>query len=682
LTELVPVAGRSLIDLMMNPSSVVIVGASGDPQSPAGRPLRYLRHHGFRGRIIAINPRLESIDGVSCLPDVEALPTGAAEVAVVNLRAEKVAEAVQTLSKKDVRAAIVIGSGFEDSDSLPRRDLLRVLERTELRVIGPNCVGVMTPRTGAHLNFSSVLLRMSPRVGRVALVTQSGALGNSLLMSLLTRGAGIATWFSTGDELGVGALEVIAGLLTRDDVAGLGVFLEGFTDLEWLTQVGRAIATTKKPVFVLKAANSDLGRLAASGHTGRVVGNSDVASAILAEAGATEVSTVSALADVLVALDVIGGRLSRGRVAIVTVSGASGVLTADRVRASRSLELADIGGDSSVGPAAQIDSRIKLRNPLDVPFLDETRVFATAVAASSVSPSTDAVIAVESGLAHDRAQLTAALVGVRHGAPILLSQLCEDDRIAPDIVVQLAQAGICVMPTPERAVAALDSLTVGVRRSSPASPAVPVETLGLEEVAAIAPTLPIAVWRIVDSVEAAARVALEIGYPVVLKAAGRTIAHRSEAGAVITNVNEHALRESFLRVEAVCRMNGDAVVVQRHESPGFELLVAGVVDPESGPTVFVRPGGVLAELLQHQVVVWGGWDEATRLGRLQSSWLGKLLDGYRGGARFDLRVLARFIDDTLILLNEGRLTFIEFNPLILRPDKAIAVDVLAARRPA
>lgn len=675
--------GEELVELISNPPSVVVVGASGDANATAGRPLRYLAEYGYRGRVTAVNPRYTAIKGVPCLPSVSELEPGAADVAMVNLPAGQVPKAIAELDERKVRAAIVIGSGFESADSAPRLELLSVLAGATLRVIGPNCVGVMTPATAAHLNFSSILLDRAPRAGRVAMVTQSGALGNSVLLSLLARGAGIANWFSTGDELSVGALELIAGLLPRADVGGLGVFLEGLTDLDWLPAVRSAIAKYRKPVFVLKAASTDLGRLAASGHTGRVVGSSDVSRAILEEAGMIEVPDLACLADVLVALDVLRTPLG-ARVAVVSVSGASAVISADRIRRSSNLSLADLGGAAGAELVGRLDARIHLRNPLDVPFLDETPVFAEAIIACAQSRLCDAVIAVESGLAHDRRLLAELLIAARPAAALVLSHLSEDEPIEADIVEVLARAGIAVMPTPERAVDALDRLlggaTVGREFSALSSATHRGSTLGLEALSEIAPGLPIASWRVVGSLDEARAVAREYGYPVVIKAAGRVLSHRSERGAVVTGVDADRLPDAFAKVAEVCHDFGDAVIVQKQIAPGFELLVAALLDPETGPVALVRAGGVLAELLNEQVVLWSGWDAETRRRRMAESRLGRILDGYRGGPRYDLRALNDLVDKGLAAIEAGRLSFIEFNPVILWPEGAIAVDVLAAAK--
>lgn len=678
-----PIRGEELVRVLSEPVSVAVVGASADLRAPAGRPLAYLLRHGFRGTIIAVNPRHTEIAGHPSVPSIDQIPQQSVEAAIINLPALSVPQAVADLDAIGVKAAIVISSGFEQQDSVPRRALLEVLASTDLRLIGPNCVGVMSPNSGTHLNFSSVLQQEEVRTGRVALVTQSGALGNSLLLSLTRRGAGVAHWFSTGDELNTGVLELVAGLLARDDVDGIGVFLEGITDLEWLDQVQQRQRETRKPIFVLKAAKTDVGRIAAGGHTGRVVGSSDASFAILSEAGLTEVPTLEALADVLVCLDVLGS-VPGDRLGVISVSGATGVLLADSAQRARTLHMAELGPEERTRLQAEIDPRIHAANPLDVPFLNETPVFARAIIAFIGSGACDELVAVESSLAHDREQLTEHLIRERATEiPVVLTYLCPDDPIPVPLVRRLAQHRVAVVPTPERAVEALDRLR-GVLTDTrpPTEEAVPASDpiMGMEQIAELpdADRLPWAKWLIVASAQEARDAVHDLGGTVVVKAAGRTLAHRSDVGAVRLHVDSETIDAAYRDVEAICCPACDRVMVQQQVASGFEILLAGLHDPEYGPVVLLRPGGVLAELLRDQIVMWGHWPRETWWEKLTEARIGQILTGYRGGQRYDVQGLLNLVAQTLSLMEANQLAFIEFNPVILRPTEVKIVDALAS----
>jgi acetate---CoA ligase (ADP-forming) len=680
--------GASLVELLCAPRSVVVVGASADLTSPAGRPLAYLDRFGFEGRLQVVNRRVESVAGLPTIASIGELEPGSAEVAVVNIPARFVPEAIAELDERGVRAAICIASGFEDeAEGEPRSELRKVLADASIRVIGPNCVGTMSVAAASYLTFSSVLQTREPKAGGAALVTQSGALGNSLLLSLLTRGAGLSTWFSTGDEIDTGALELIEGLLRRDEVSGVGLFLEGFTDVDNLAAAAAAIEATGKPVFAMKGAKTDLGRLAAGGHTGRVVGGSDVSRAMLAEAGITEVGSLEELADALVCLDLFG-RPRGGRVGVVSISGGSGVIAADTVQESPTLELADLD-EAGAAEAERLDERIAPSNPLDVPFLGETATFTDSVRKVARRAGVDAVVTVESHLAHEEAKLVEGLVA-DGGAPVptIVTYLCSDDPLSEAGVARLAEAGIATVPTPARSILALSRLAPDPASASDhhadsdhASPAGGA-MLGLEAIAALpgGGRVPWAQWRVVATAEEAGAALGELGEPVVVKAAGRTLAHRSELGAVKVGVDAAGMAAAFAAVDAVSREHGDATLVQEMSAPGFELMVAVIADPEFGPVAFVRPGGVLAELLDQQVILSNRWPRATRLRRLRESKLGEVLSGYRGGESYDLGALVDLVADVVDLVPAGDLSFLELNPVILAPDGATAVDAVGAAR--
>ncbi|WP_326566149.1 acetate--CoA ligase family protein [Amycolatopsis rhabdoformis] len=676
-------AEPSLVDRITSPRSVVVVGASADPAKPAGRPLAYLSRYGFAGEVFVVNPRHAVVGGYPAVPSVLDLPVDAAEAAIVNLPADQVPGALYDLDSRGVRVAVVIGSGFERPDSAPRQELNRFLASPDrrLRVIGPNCVGTMSVVSGAHLNFSSVLGRGPARAGSVAMITQSGASGNGLLMSILRRGGGIAHWFSTGDEFDVGALELLVGVLARDDVRTVGLFLEAITDLEWLPAATEAIARTGKRVFLVKIADSDLGQLAAGGHTGRVVGSSDISHAVLRQAGFVRVPGIAELADCLVTAQIVGELPARPRITAASVSGAGAVVLADRVQQAPALSLPALNAATRDRLRTVLADRVELHNPMDVPFLGETETFARTVATLSEAPESDVVVAVESSLAHDRDVLADVLTArPATASPVVLSHLSEDDPIPEALLARLAAARVAVVPTPERAVQAL-SLLAGDPGPAAAEPAdEPVAHLGLTEVAALVPAdFPWAPWVSAPDLEAAEQAARQWGYPVAVKAAGQTIAHRSELGAVAVVRDEAGLAEAYERVAKVCAEHGDEVVVQQGVGAGQEVLVAVVRDPEYGLSAVLRPGGVNAELLDDQVVLWHGWSPEQRLATLRESRLGVLLSGYRGQAAGDVGALNTAITTLFTALADQPVSFVELNPVVVLADGIRAIDALGRK---
>ena len=669
--------GAGLVELLSTPRSVVIIGASGTPGAYSHRAFTYLRDYGFEGDVTLVNPNRSDVEGHPCIPSVDEIPPGSVDVAMVAVRAEQAAAAVADAARIGVRAAVTIASGISAADKAKMREVAR---SSGMRIIGPNCIGSVATRGAAYISFSSVVGEGKPRGGRIALVTQSGAMGNALMVSLLRRGAGISHWITTGDEVDVGALELISGLLAQEDVGAVGVFFEGMGDLEWMPAVREAIASTGKPVYVVKGAQTAAGRSAAAGHTGRVVGSGEASVSVMREAGITVLSNMSQLGDALVAADMIG-LLPGPRVGIVSVSGGAGVLAADALVRTDKLELAQLEGDAVL--EEKLGGRVhKIANPLDVAG-SPTEVFADWAATVATRPSTDAVLAIQANIMHDE-QLLGTELAAREdrGTPLIVVPFSEEDPLSRDVVLKLAAAGIPVMASAERAIAALEvlSLAGADRDEAPVDEhrEEPRDLIGLEEaVPLIGGSLPWARYAIADTLDEARTAAAELGFPVVLKAAGRTLHHRSDSGAVAVGVTEDSLAEAWERVEAAASAAGDKVMVQQQAGGGAEVMVSAMRDAELGPIAIVRPGGVFTELIQGSAILWGGWDAQARRQALERSIVGTLLLGYRGGRHYDLAALAEVVEQLLEAVAERRITFAELNPVMVGEQGVSLVDALA-----
>lgn len=669
--------GSDLVRLLAKPARVAVIGASQNPSKPAGRPLDYMRRYGFTGQIIPVTSRTASIAGIPTVARVTDLEPDSVDVAVITLPAGLVLDALRQAEQVGVRVAIVIASGFEDRDSSIRRELDEFVLSSSMRIVGPNCLGSLAVPHSAYLTFSSVVANLRPLAGRIGLVTQSGALGNSLLMTLIRRQVGLAHWISTGDEVSIGVLELVAGMLESQDIDAVGLFLEGITDLAWLPKVEQALRSSDKRLFFLKAANSPDGGAAAAGHTGRLVGSADACRAVLCEIGAHEVETVGELADVLAVASIRPDLLTRGDVAVgvVTVSGASGVMAADRVGRSPNLHMAQVSTDRS-GPLGRLlGPAINPANPLDIATLDDTTVFTSAIAAVAEAEVCDVMVVVESGLAHDR-EVLARELSRPLPVPLLLTSLSEDDLVPPEAVATLAAAGVPYLPTVMRAVDALSRCVQDKAEATVSDARHHADVIGIEAVWQAAPVkFPWARWRIVADLDSARAAAAEFGLPLVIKAAGRSIQHRSELHAVGIARDDAAVETTYRRLAQIVDRAGDALIAQQF-STGFELMISAVRDVELSEVAFIRLGGVLAEKLTLQTVIWHGWPAERRLSVLAHSAIGELLQGYRGGPAYDLAAVNDVVSMALDLVRSD-FQLLELNPVMVRESGAFVVDAIA-----
>jgi hypothetical protein len=288
---------------------------------------------------------------------------------------------------------------------------------------------------------------------------------------------------------------------------------------------------------------------------------------------------------------------------------------------------------------------------------------------------------VESSLAHDRAVLADVLCArPADAAPVVLTHLSEDDDMPSEVVYKLARSRVAVVPTPERAARAIAWLArAELRFQSEGRAEVDRRghTIGLDAIAGLLPgNFPWSSWITVTDLQSASKAVDRFGLPVAVKAAGRTISHRSDVGAVILVRSPPELAESYASVAAICARLGDDVVVQQGAPPGQEVLAAVLRDPEYGLAMILRPGGVLAELLDEQVVLWHGWTSAERLETLRKSRLGELLGGYRSLPPGSIPALHAVVESVLTALAGSPVDFLEFNPVVVTWDAVHVVDAI------
>jgi len=684
-----PVGQTELIEVFTRPRRVALVGASTSPESLTHRPALFLSQWGFPGEVVVVNPK--GVPTMLGFPAVASIAeAGPFDLAMVLLAADQVPQALQACIAAGARGAIVIASGFEGDHGRARRAGLASLlqEHPGFRLVGPNCNGVLSIQNRCTLSFSSVLLNDRPPAGRVGLVTQSGAIGNGIMLALGRRGVGLAHWFSTGDELDVGALEAATAMLDEEQCGAVGLFLEGITDPEFLEPLAEGIARTGKRVVALRTAASEAGRAAAFGHTGRVIGNAEIARAALRQAGVRLPADLDEFCDALTVLSGLEPRWTteRVRVGVVTVSGGVGVLAADEVEQSADLELAVLSDATRAALAARLPG-ISPANPLDVPTLGSPQVIVTALQAMAAAEEVDVVVGVVTSIAHDYDLI--ADTDLAGGKPMVLSHLSVEERFTPEQAARLTARGVVTVPEAARAVKALAIWAgpgrAGAAKAVQAKTALRPHTFGLTGSALLlgpaltrnlAPATPVA--------DAAGAVAAAAGAPVVVKADGAVITHRTEAGAVVVDVaSPETVTAAFNRVAAACAPVGEAVVVQPMAPEGLEVMLSIVRDPEVGVAVLLREGGTGVELARETVVLTG--PRATWEDTLRPTPLGRLLAGWRGAPPADtaglLDLAAALMD---VVRSRPEIALVECNPVLVHPAPGgvTVVDVFTAVDPA
>jgi len=686
--------GGGSLERLIAPRSIAVIGASPDGAKLSGRPLRYLLRYGFEGRIYPVNGKYQEIEGIRCFPSVEALPE-APDLALILLPAGAVAESLEACGRRGIPFAISIAGGFaEAGDAAAQQRLQQIVAETGIRLIGPNCVGLLNPRGGVTATFSTELRRAMPRPGSIALVTQSGALGNSLLQSFNDLDLPLGAWVSTGNEADLGVLDLVEHFLGDPEIDTIALFIEGLKDGRRLVPLGRAARAAGKTLVVLRAGRSQAGRAAAVSHTGKLAGASKVWQSVARQAGLIEVTTLDALLDVLLCLSAFGPRRTAEPegLGVLTISGGLGVLISDW-SAEAGLPVPALSDETRQRLRAVLPPQMTVANPVDTALFTSEQGFALCAEAMLADEGVGTLLVILTSLAHDYAALTPWLEKLTgraraEGKQIALAFLSSSDGLAREARLRLQHAGVLVLPSADRVVAALGARAWAARplpAGEDASPA-RADDGGADFLATAGVPLPgEALCRTLDEAQAAAQA---MGWPVALKVVSPDIPHKTEAGGVALGLADaSALAAAWDRVTAAVAAHAPNAritgwQVQQMASGGVEILIGCTRDPEMGPVLTVGAGGLWTEILADSASLSLPAGEAEIAAALEGLRIAPLLAGARGQPPADraaLTALARRVGDAF--LHADSIREVDLNPVVVRPEGqgVLAVDSLVVR---
>ncbi len=531
-----------------------------------------------------------------------------------------------------------------------------------------------------------------PRPGKVALLTQSGALGNSLLQSFNDLEIGLAYWVSTGNEADIGLLDLVEHSLDDNNVELIALYVEGLQHGDRLLGLARRARTAGKAIVVLRSGKSQLGRAAAVSHTGKLAGAWKVWRDVAAQAGLITVDNLDQLLDVAAAFDRYGHPANNGTggLGVLTVSGGLGVLISDAAAEHR-LTLPAFGAATQRGLRAALPAQMTVANPVDTALFTDEKGYAHCAETVLHDEAIGTLLLVLTSMAHDYQALlpwltTLSRDAIGIGKRLAVSYLSSSDQLAPADRRQLMRAGALVLPTAERIVAALGrrEQAAGVLPTGPGAATDDRPSVSTDDFLrrAAVPLVPEGVFTDLD---AALGFAGKQAYPVVLKVVSPDIAHKSEAGGVALNLRDaSALRDAWDKmVRSVAAYAPQASITGYSVQPmlggGFELIVGCSIDPELGRVLMVGAGGIWAEVLDDVRFLALPVSSAEIVAALRSLRIAPILDGARGQPPLDVdaaaaaihRLAQRFLIDTWV-------REIDLNPLLVRPrgQGAIALDVL------
>ncbi|MDI2098697.1 acetate--CoA ligase family protein [Ruicaihuangia caeni] len=692
----------------MSPESVAVIGASTDPGKASGRTLRYLRHYGFHGRAYAVNPARDEVQGFPSFPSVRDIPERV-DLAMIVTSGRHVLASLEDCVQREIPSVIIVSAGFAeigDEGRAMQAELEAVVAGSRTRVLGPNCVGIVSTRVNlaATINTGLDQDRFQFRNSGVALVSQSGAMGAFIFSQCQGKGVGLGSMLSTGNEMDVSLTDMLNASIDDPAVTSIVGYIEGIRDGRGFIEALERAQAAGKPIAMMKAGRSDTGQRAIASHTGALAGSDKAYDAIFEQYGVHRLDTIRELGDYveLAAVE----HVTRGpRLSVATTSGGAGILVADYCERF-GLTLAEWDADWQQRLGEALPHFSALGNPIDMTGAGGRPEVLAPVLDTLVShPGTDVALLMLGNLENNEDALVEIITEKAATSPVPLVVVWVGGSGKPGAV--LSARGIPCFAEPldaVRAIAARRPNAAGSGRavSEPVDEARRARALDLiaasggagamDEVASKELLglygIPVVEERRAPNADEAASAAERIGFPVVLKAVHPELLHKSDVGGVVLDLvsGTEVHREAEAMAARIERQLGLTIefTVQRMVPSGHEMLIGVKRDPDFGLLLVVGSGGLITELLDDVVIRVPRLDDAAIRAALQRLRAYRLLDGYRNGLRGDVDALVDSIRRVIAMISEigDRIDGLDVNPLIVRPDGngAVAVDALAFLR--
>lgn len=706
-------AGRRTLGAFFAPRAVALIGATDKPGSVGRTILTNLIASPFGGTVYPVNPKRRSVVGIPAVPSVSAIGEPV-DLAIIVTPPPGIPAILEECGQAGIGAAIVISAGFKEvgpEGAELERQAVEAARRHGMRLTGPNCLGVMSPVTGLNATFAAA---MAPR-GRVAFVSQSGALVTAVLDWALREKVGFSSIVSLGSMADVGWGDLIDHLGNDRETDAIVMYMETVGDARSFISAAREVALTK-PIIVMKPGRTAEAAKAAASHTGSLAGSDDVLDAAFRRAGvlrAERISDLFYLAEVL-------GKQPRPRgpnLTVVTNAGGPGVLATDALIMGGG-QLTALSADTMSALDKVLPATWSHNNPVDIIGDAPPERYAAALEIAAKDPHSDGMLVVLTPQAMtDPTRTAQQLVPFAKGLgkPVMASWMGGLDVEAGATI--LREAGIATFPFPDSAARMFTELwtwqqDLASLYETPALPEDEDRVVHRDEARAViaaareagrtilaeseskailaAYGIPITETRIAPDVEAAVAAAAGIGYPVVLKLYSHTITHKTDVGGVKLNLrDESQVREAFGSIRsAVAEKKGlehfEGVTVQPMiDWAGYELIVGSSIDAQFGPVLLFGLGGQLVEVFKDRALGLPPLTNTLARRMLERTRIFEALKGVRGRDAVDIaaleQLLVRFSE---LVVEHPEIAEIDINPLLASSDRLLALDARVILHPA
>jgi acetate---CoA ligase (ADP-forming) len=693
------------LDTFFNPESVAVIGASTNPEKLGYAVVKNLLDGGYihRGKVYPINPSASEILGLQAFPSVLEIPTPV-DLAVIVIPYPHVPDALRICGQKGIPSAIVISAGFREAgqEGLERElELIQICREYNLRLIGPNCLGVIDSYTPLNASFAAG----TPPSGPMAFMSQSGALGTAVLDIALAGRLGLSKFVSLGNKADISEIDLLQAWVGDDHSKVILIYSEGMPSGQEFIRVAREV-TRIKPVVAIKSGVTQSGSRAVSSHTGSLAGSEQAYQAAFHQAGILRAESMESLFDMSLALG-YQPPLKGDRIAIITNAGGPGILATDALERS-GLTLARFELQTIHALEQYLPDAASAANPVDV--LGDARADRYQFALERVShdPNVDGIMVLLTPQAMTEIDNTAKAIGslAQNIDLPVLGCFMGEARIKTGIDILTAH-GIPNYPFPERAANAFKAMsdyrsiktrpvpeythfevdTSAVMSAFTQARSESRLTIGDAESRAILQAYGLRIPRseIAETPEQSATIAGQIGYPVVLKIASPDILHKTDIGGVKVGLqNSDDVRDAFeLMVYRAQRYVPDAriwgcLVQEMAPSGGLEVLVGMNRDPQFGPLVTFGLGGIYVETLRDVTFSVSPFSRQEAEEMLTQIRAHALLDGVRGQPPIDKSAIV----DTLLRISQLVQDFpeiieLDINPLMVyrQGEGALALDM-------
>jgi acetate---CoA ligase (ADP-forming) len=698
-----PLPGAGL-DLLLSPRSVAVIGASSNPATIGHQIFRNFAGYGYTGVVYPVNPKAKAVASVRAYPTIADVPEPP-DMALVVVPKERVIDVATECGEAGVRSLVVISAGFREvgGEGVEReQELARIVRRYGMRMVGPNCMGVLNsdPAVSMNATFATVI----PPFGYAAFVSQSGALGVNVLDHAREYGFGISQFVSIGNKADVSGNDLLVAWEHHPAVKVILMYVESFGNPRNFLEIAARI-TRHKPIIAVKSGRSRAGARAASSHTGALAASDTAVDALLAQAGVMRAGSIEELFDMAMAFGARALPRTR-RTAVLTNAGGPGILAADAME-TYGLELVELAAATVSELQPLFPTEASLRNPIDMVASARPVDYATALSALLRDPGVDAVLPIfVPPFAIRQEDVAKALVmgaGADASKPVIAVLMGREGLQKGR--ADLRDAGIPAYTFPESAARALAALNRHRERSEQ-PPVLPADfevdrstaaaiiararaagrdRLTTAEALAVigAYGIPTADARLASNAEAAVSAADAIGYPVALKIQSAHIDHKSDLGGVHVGIESGAALRR-IHDEMIERVKRDApgahvdgVLVQRMVSGGLETIVGISREPgyERCPLVMFGLGGIFVESIGDVVFGMAPLDRARAEAMVAGIRGATLLSGTRGRAAVDRGALAEALCRIGRLAEDfPEISELDVNPLIALSEGAVAVD--------